>query len=241
MLILSPQPVKYRGVITGLRISAVDGGATESGGAFVDALPSAVTDLVVAYPGDLSFEAFDSAGRMLRGVLKAVGSGETYLDLIGGTDPALMNGDFSLGDDGKWAKGPGWSIAGGVGVKAVDASDSNIYQELLTTNCLYKASYTSVATAGQFSMRFGTVTTEARNSGTWTYYRTSNGTTAGVRGYDITVGTVDLVTFKQVLTPSASGATIVSAKGGAVYNFNYKNASFTYNAASYLCIVKALR
>ncbi|MFH1883442.1 MAG: hypothetical protein ABIL62_12110, partial [Planctomycetota bacterium] len=70
-------PIMYRGTVTGLRISAVDGGATESGGAFVDALPSAVTDLIAAYPGDLSFEAFDPAGRFIRGVLKAVGSGET--------------------------------------------------------------------------------------------------------------------------------------------------------------------
>jgi len=37
---------------------------------------------------------------------------------------------------------------------------------------------------------------------------------------------------KSVNAPS-SGATIVSAKGGATANFAYKNASFTYNAASY--------
>jgi hypothetical protein len=46
---------------------------------------------------------------------------------------------------------------------------------------------------------------------------------------------------KQVLTPSSSGATIVSAKGGTTYNFAYKDTSFTYNAASYYCIVSKVR
>ena len=36
--ILSPQKVVFRGTITGLLISAVDGGGTASGGAFLDGL-----------------------------------------------------------------------------------------------------------------------------------------------------------------------------------------------------------
>jgi len=46
---------------------------------------------------------------------------------------------------------------------------------------------------------------------------------------------------QQVTGPSTSGCTIVSAKGGETYNFAYKNASFTYNAASYYVIVKKVR
>jgi len=46
---------------------------------------------------------------------------------------------------------------------------------------------------------------------------------------------------KQVLTPSATGVTIVSTKGGTTYNFAYKDTSFTYNAESYYCIVSKVR
>jgi hypothetical protein len=45
---------------------------------------------------------------------------------------------------------------------------------------------------------------------------------------------------KQV-TAGATASTIVSAKAGEVYNFAYKNASFTYDAASYYCIIRAIR
>lgn len=45
---------------------------------------------------------------------------------------------------------------------------------------------------------------------------------------------------KQVLTPSTSGATIVSAKGGSTFNFAYKNASFTYNESSCKVVVKKI-
>jgi hypothetical protein len=53
--------------------------------------------------------------------------------------------------------------------------------------------------------------------------------------------TIADLAVKQVLTPSADGATIVSAKGGATANFQYKNASFTYNAASYYCLIRKAR
>jgi len=49
------------------------------------------------------------------------------------------------------------------------------------------------------------------------------------------------VSLKPVTAPSSSGATIVSAKAGETYNFNHKNASFTYNAASYYVIIRAIR
>lgn len=63
--------VVYRGTVTGLRISALDGVA------FLDNLPSAVTDLVTASPGVYGIEVYDSSGRMLKGVAKAVGTSET--------------------------------------------------------------------------------------------------------------------------------------------------------------------
>ena len=64
-----PQQIVYKGTVTGLTISAVDGTA------FVDNLPAAVT---ASYcDGNYSIEVYDSAGRFVRGMLKAVGSGVT--------------------------------------------------------------------------------------------------------------------------------------------------------------------
>ena len=54
-------------------------------------------------------------------------------------------------------------------------------------------------------------------------------------------GSIDNLSAQQVTAPSSSGCTIVSAKAGETYNFSYKNASFTYNAASYYCIIKKIR
>ncbi|MFH1147215.1 MAG: hypothetical protein V1736_05855, partial [Pseudomonadota bacterium] len=84
MLKLAPQPVKYRGTVTGLRISAVDGGATESGGAFID---GANADITALADGNHQIEIYDASGRMIKGVLKEAGIGETNTDLIGGPNP----------------------------------------------------------------------------------------------------------------------------------------------------------
>ena len=87
-------------------------------------------------------------------------------------------------------------------------------------------------------------------SGTDTYI-TSQQTCAGTaynklylyfngRDYDFVLN-INAMRVKAITAPSSSGATIVSAKGGTTYNFAYKNTSFTYNAASYYCIVSKVR
>ena len=70
-MILTGKQVKYRGTVTGLRISAVDGTA------FIDAANSSITDLA---DGNHQIEIFDSVGRFLKGFLKLVGAGETLSD-----------------------------------------------------------------------------------------------------------------------------------------------------------------
>ena len=70
-MILTGKQVKYRGTVTGLRISAVDGTA------FIDAANSSITDLA---DGNHQIEIYDASNRMLRGVLKAAGTGETLSD-----------------------------------------------------------------------------------------------------------------------------------------------------------------
>ena len=70
------------------------------------------------------------------------------------------------------------------------------------------------------------------------------GTSLVVGDYFISAGTEECDasnTVLEVKTPQTTGATIVSTKGGTIYNFAYKNASFTYNAASYNVVVRRLR
>lgn len=130
-------------------------------------------NLKFALDGTHSIEIYDSTGKFLRGVLKAVGTGETL--------------------------------------------DAEIATGTLTALKLYKITATEVnhfgtgLIVGSYFISTGTETCDANNK------------------------------VKQVLTPSSSGATIVSTKGGATYNFGYKNASFAYNAASYYVIVRKLR
>jgi len=45
-------------------------------------------------------------------------------------------------------------------------------------------------------------------------------------------GIIDNFTLKQILTPSATGATITSTKGGVTYNWAFKNAAFNWNSSS---------
>src|SRR5574343_132609 len=79
-IILSPQVVKYRGTAA-LRISAVNGTA------FVDNLPAEV--LALPLDGTHQIEIYPAttpSGRMIRGVLKAVGVAET-------SSEEIVNGD----------------------------------------------------------------------------------------------------------------------------------------------------
>lgn len=159
------QQVVYRGTATGLRISAVDGTA------FVDNLPSAVTDSYVN--GNYLLEVYDASGRMLKGVLKAVGTGETL--------------------------------------------DTEVATGTLTINKMYKITATEIN-------HFGT---GLEVNG---YFRSAGSETCDANNK-----------VKQVLTPSTAGSTIVSTKGGTTYNWAHKNASFTYNAASYTIVVKKIK
>lgn len=111
---------------------------------------------------------------------------------------------------------------------------------------LYKLGWDIVAyTSGTVKMSgSGISQIEASSIGTYSAYQTVTSADTfyfgGKTGSAFT-GTVDNETIKQVLTPSSAGATIVSAKAGETYNFAYKNASFTYNAASYYCVVRLIR
>lgn len=226
-MILTGKQVKYRGTVTGLKISAVDGTA------FIDAANSSITDLA---DGNHQIEIFDSTGKFLRGFLKLVGSSE------GLGDELVTNGGF--GADTNWDKGDGWTIEDGT-AKASSITGKGITQSYsYTTQILTKATIdvNAITGGGYIYERVGSsVSSAIIATGTSTKYVTATtGSTHGWIGTTTSI-TIDNYSLKQVLTPSSSGATIVSTKSGTTYNFAYKNTSFTYNAASYYCIVSKVR
>jgi hypothetical protein len=192
---------------------------------------------------------------MLRGVLKAAGSAETVdVELI-------ENGDFS----GTWTGEipEQWTVTGTVdGNNYIVKDDANNRVQVVSvygyigikqastvptqTGKLYKriADVFAVTSGGARIELGGTSTTDITTSGVNTAYSIGvpdNNTMYVQRAVSNSNFVVSSVSLKQVLTPSALGATIVSAKGGTTYNFGYKNPTFTYNAASYYVVIKALR
>jgi len=233
---LTPQRIDYKGTITGLRVSAVDGTA------FIDGANASVTALA---DGNHSIEIYDRAGRFIKGVLKAAGSGETLsAELI------------TL-----------WQSQPGVEMTSISSFNNSITTATATTANQCCQTNILVSTAG--SLLESTVSNYILSSGTnpnqgiasnvrfWTGGASYGPVTAGNISniYATTISATErwgfrtnnstnfsvTVSSKQVLTPSATGVTIVSAKQGAVYNWSVKNPSFTYNAVSYFVIIKTIR
>lgn len=230
-MILLPQKVAYRGSVSDLRISSVDGTA------FIDNLPSAVTDLVAADPGNYLLEIYDATGKVLKGYLSAAGTGETYLDILAG-----------------WNLTSGWTMLVGGTIVDADTFTTTVADgpyrnnSFPVTAALYKRTFERNTTST------GCVARVAVNSNynplagvadisTGSAYHTA------VVGYtnlyirNAWAGTTDITSLKaeQVLTPSTSGCVIVSTKGGATENFSYKSATFSYNQASYQVVVRKAR
>jgi hypothetical protein len=217
-----------------VRVSMVNGTA------FADALPASV--LALSLDGTLPIMFYDSSYRFAGGVLKSVGVAETYTDLIGGTNPALLNGDFESAEPPGvvWTRYTGVTITGGVMVS--DGSGA-AYGTLLSKAigviplALYNYSWSLVtrtaggARIGLGGNDFGPVKT---TTDTYTGYIvpfTSPNTTAyfGTGSANFT-GTVDNVTIRKVLTPSSSGAVIQASKTDSTENFGYKDPLFNPNA-----------
>ena len=159
--------------------------------------------------------------------------------------------DTGFADSAKWISSGSTppSVSGGEGVFSAATHTSGLFQrnsgapELLVSpivqDCLYKLDWDITGfTSGGLAFRLRSQDQAATRTSTGTDlidYLTakSTATGAGFVAVGLTTAKIDNVSLKQVLTPSASGATIVSSKGGAIYNFTSKDASFTYNAASY--------
>jgi len=233
MIIIPSQPVVYRGTISGLRISSVDGAA------FIDACAA----LVPYADGNHLVEIYDASG-MLRGYLAAAGDGEDFTELI------TVEADRTLASDtGYWSKSSGdVTIADGKASLNNVSSNYGIYHTPLgtTTGVLYKVGFEVVSLAA------GSVKAIVRASNA-PFYTTTGAKSAylthdlatGVFGFvaagNGTTASMDNLSIAKVTGPSADGCTIVSAKGGATENFAYKNAAFTYNSSAYYVIVRKSR
>lgn len=218
--LLSSAPV-YKGTITGLRISAVDGTA------FID---NAGATIPTYADGNHLIEIYDSANRMLKGVLKAAGTSATEGSDSARTFVAETGTPTIAGDQ----------ITFSNALEGVKESDYWINGGLY----LVDWSITSHSGIGNFYLFGGGLATTGISkaaNGNYTSYITSNSVNLRiVSGFGCS-GITTINSIKQVLTPSSSGATITTLKNGDVYNWSYKNSSFSFNSASYYVIIKLIR
>ena len=206
-----------------IRLSLVDGTA------FVDF--SAAGTLTPYLNGKLTLT--DSAGKKAIGYLKAAGSGETY-------EEKVVDGAFD--DAGNWTAEASWSVGGGI-ASYDDLTNAKKISQIgwsLSTRALYKLSF-DLASAGSATLyvldaagnmaywapgNFRSMTSQTFNG-----YICSIGIGVGISVWGYTSGaafTVDNLSFKKVLTPSATGVTITSTPGGTTYNWDIE-AGFNYN------------
>ena len=216
------------------RLSAV------AGTAFLDAsLASVLTDHVDKY-----IELIDPTGKKLTGWIKAAGTGETYTDLIGGTNPALKNGDFSAGDT-VWSKVAGSTIHDGAGYNNGTAAVWTAFFASVSVapTCrrkLYNFSITVNRTSGGLCLMVGgyNITPIYSTSGTFSAYITPTNSASNEHFYINNgsvkfIGDVDNVVVRQVLTPSTTGVTIVNSYQGTTYNWLSEETGFNHNSSTY--------
>ena len=220
------QAVVYRGTVSDIRISAVDDTA------FVDNLPAAITDNYLG--GTHLVEIYDSTGKAITGVLGVQGTEETLGSEL------LAGWDFTSG----------WSLGAGTTINDADTftttgSGGVAKSTLLTGGAVYKTGMVFTSTASTVAV--GSINPN-KTATSWVSILT------GVTAYfsasypdlyltNRVAGTTDVVTvaLQQVLTPSTSGCTIVSAKGGATERFKRIDTGFAFNSSSYTVIIKKLR
>lgn len=201
--------------LTNSRLSLVDGKA------FADFSAAGTLN----YP-NAKLTLTDSAGKKAIGYIKAAGTGETYGNEL------VTNGDMSEATG--WT-GTGWEI--GSGIATATAASNFLYRTLSNTpGQLLKWSFNLLSrTAGSTGFRRHNVGTVALQTvpAIYTGYKvdTSAGVSVGVDALAFS-GTVDDISCKAVTSPSPTGVTIVSTRGGTTYNWASIEAGFNYNDAS---------
>lgn len=223
MIIIPANPVVYRGTITGLRISSVDGTA------FLDNCAA----LVPYADGLHRVEIYDSAGRQLVGYLSAQGAGETL-----GEEQLTSWSNFAGYYETFETTGKDITLA--INTSGIGIGETNA---LALIGQLIKATNTVTVNSGDGPTFYYEGLTEASlGAAHATYYITTNKNGCRFRIYNATASSYSsMSTEKIVLTPSTDGCTIVSAKSGAVPNFALVTSGFTFNATSYTVIVRKVR
>lgn len=153
----------------------------------------------------------DSSSKCATGFIRSAGTEEKISET-----ELVTNGGFDTDSD--WTKESGWAIADGKAT-CTKTGAAAIYQIPLTVGTLVKNTYTITDwTTGAVAARIGTLWLTARTAiGTYTGYATAATALAAIYAYGAGTAhnfSVDNVSFKQVLTPSATGVTITSTRGG---------------------------
>ena len=217
-----------------LRLSIVNGSAFVDFSSAASLIPYLGAKLVIT----------DSAGKKLTGYIKEAGTGETLDSEI------WSNNSFTAwtGDTPD-----GWSVTGESGSNpaihqvgsgedntGVGTGSANIYTTTaiiqmdsgasLTSGGLYKCSLTISYNSGSgVAFEIGGQYTSALNiTSTGSRYRIAQSASqAGLkRPGGATNTTIDDASLKRVLTPSATGVTIVSTAGGSTYNWASEESGF---------------
>ena len=171
----------------------------------------------------------------LTGYLKAPGTGETL------TGNIFTNGDFASAEPPgtAWGRDAGWTIAAGVAAKAASGGNATLYQNLGQSGKLLKYTLDITAISGTL---YGMKGSFSGSTLTWTTTGVAmTGYTTNYTG-NVSLGfgmvaagtaTIDNAVVRQVLTPSITGATVVSAAGGSTFNWTSEDGSFNRQAASF--------
>ena len=200
--------------LANMKLSAVDGTA------FVD---FSAADILTGYIGN-SLTLKDSAGKVLVGYIKAAGSGETL-------SAELITGWTNLGFETLTVNANGHDLDSVINSSGIGEARSN---SLAARGALVKINRVNTGTGvGSWWSPFDVINFGSGNL--TNNYKTANH--ASGNGY-INLYTNAACNFSvtmscvQVLTPSATGVTIVSTPGGSTYNWTYQEAGFNYNDAS---------
>lgn len=202
-----------------MKISAVDGTS------FID---FTAADVLTGKTGNL-LVVRDSSGRAIQGFIKAAGTGETFSDALAGwnfTSGWINHLNATINDANTFT-----TTASG-GIRAND---------FLTELACYRVNFTANVSAGSVRL-VGFSISLATGAGSGlivpqpvvNFYNTTapSFTCYHLRNSDAAITDVTSLKAEQVLTPSTTGVTITSTKGGTTFNWAQKNASFNYNDSS---------
>lgn len=184
----------------------------------------------------------DSAGKKITGYIKAAGTGETLgSELVTGwTNDARTGFDFeTLTTSGKEissavnssARGQAYSNAMTTpqgkcfkreGVLTLNSGTAPTWGPNQGSTPFVGAVYNALAMAAGANSDYYTGSAQAGNMYLWLYVVTGVATNFAISGMSV----------KHVLTPSATGVTIVSTQGGAAQNWASIETGFNYNDAS---------